>query len=160
MGKHEKGEMWQYCCDGGKYEMKDYEQTVLAYIEYYHVRAKRCKFGFYIFSLVKIILIGMLPVLQAAGVVDNISWIIAAFSSGILITESVMELWRLKEKWILYRSTCNHLMTIQRQYAGKFGNSREEMEAYIEAVETIISGEGNKWIEVSKDRKQDGDNNK
>ncbi|MEY8483887.1 DUF4231 domain-containing protein [Lachnospiraceae bacterium 48-21] len=152
-----KGEMRYYCCNGGGCDTKDYEEVVLAYIEYYHVRARRCKCGFYIFSVIKIVLIGMLPVLQAAGIVNSIPWIIAIFSSGILITESILELWRLKEKWILYRSTCNRLMTVQRQYVGKRENSGKEMEEYIAAVEAIISGEGDKWIEVSKDKKDDKD---
>ena len=152
-----KGEMRYYCCNGGGCDTKDYEEVVLAYIEYYHVRARRCKCGFYIFSVIKIVLIGMLPVLQAAGIVNSIPWIIAIFSSGILITESILELWRLKEKWILYRSTCNRLMTVQRQDVGKRENSGKEMEEYIAAVEAIISGEGDKWIEVSKDKKDDKD---
>ncbi len=156
-GNRGKGAMLRYCCNGERGATKDYEEAVLAYIEYYHVRALRCKCGFYIFNVIKIILIGMLPVLQAAGVVNSIPWIIAAFSSGILITESILELWRFKEKWILYRSTCNRLMTVQRQYAGKWGNSGKEMEEYIAEVEAIISGEGNKWIEVSKDKKHKED---
>lgn len=147
--------MLRYCSNGERGEAKDYEDAVLAYIEYYHVRARRCKCGFYIFSVIKTILIGMLPVLQAAGIVNSIPWIIAAFSSGILITESILGLWRLKEKWILYRSACNRLMTVQRRYVGKRGNSGKEMKEYIEAVEAIISGEGDKWIEVSRDKKDD-----
>ena len=48
-------------------------------------------------------------------------------------------------------------MTVQRQYVGKRENSGKEMEEYIAAVEAIISGEGDKWIEVSKDKKDDKD---
>lgn len=158
MGNGGKGEIRYYCCNCGGYETKDYEEVVLAYIEYYHARARRCKCGFYVFSVIKIVLIGMLPVLQVAGIVNSIPWIIAIFSSGILITESVLELWRFKEKWILYRSTCNRLMTVQRQYVGKRENSGKGMEEYIVAVEAIIGGEGDKWIEVSKDKEDDSDN--
>lgn len=148
-----KGKMQRYCYGGDSGE-RDYDQVVSEYIEYYHTKARRCKFGFHVFSLIKIMLIGIMPVLQAAGIVEDVPWTIAALSSGILVVESVIELWRLKEKWILYRSTCNRLMTLQRQHKGRSGKPDKEMEEYIAMVEAVINSEGDSWIELSKDKKK------
>ena len=148
----EKDKIQKYCY-GGEENGRDYDQIVLTYIEYYHLKAQRYKRGFYMFSLIKIIMIGILPVLQIAGISTSVPWVITAFSSGIIVVESITELWRLREKWILYRNTCNRLMTVQRQYMRSRGKGNKRMRKYIEAVEAVINEEGNGWSKISKDIK-------
>lgn len=92
------------------------------------------------------------------GIVEKMPWLVAVFSLGILFIESVLEVWRLKDKWILYRSTCNNLMSIQRQYAG-IGKKKLDARTidYINVVEAVINGESGQWIELSRDMKNDKD---
>lgn len=153
MDKNKKVGIHQYCCDRGICRRDNYDKLILAYIDYYHKRALKCKWAFLIISLAKIILIGMLPVFQMTEVLGNFPWIITVLSSGTLIIESILELWRLKEKWILYRNTCNRLMAVQRQYAETIEDKDSDLEKYISAIEYIINEEGNKWLETFRDKR-------
>lgn len=150
-------DMSQYCCDDKDWNTIEYNKAVSAYIKYYHIRAKRCKYAYYVLSLIKIMLVGTLPVLQAVGIIDTCSWLVAAFSSGILILESTMELFKLRDKWRLYRNTCNQLMTVQRKYTGErvsIFEAKTKAKEYIATAEAIINGEAGMWLEISKDTKE------
>lgn len=161
MSKDEKEGIQQYCCDREKCRRENYDKLALSYIDYYHKRATISKWSFLLFNLAKIILIGMLPVFQMTCIVDAYPWIITALASGALIMESIIELWRLKEKWILYRSTCSRLMAVQRQYAGKTQDDDPDLEKYVADIELIISEEGSKWLETFQDKtvKKDTEDN-
>ena len=153
-------DMNQYCCGTRDRNIIEYDHTVFAYIQYYHIRARRCKNWYYMFSFAKVILVGMIPVLQAMSMIEKYPWVLAAFSSGILVLESAVELFKLKEKWRLYRNTCNQLMTVQRKYAsGCWENINKEAKEYIEDVEAIINGEAGMWMEISKGKKEDKSSN-
>lgn len=135
--------------------IEEYDRVVKSYIKYYHLRARRCKRGFYFWSVLKLILLAIMPVLQAAGVLVSITYLVAAISSGILLIESILELWRFREKWVLYRSTCNQLMSIQRFFMESRANDVDKKRLeYVEAVEAIIGDEARSWREISKDVKK------
>lgn len=156
MFKRKNCAMEPYYCNSRDRDIKEYDKVVSSYITYYHVRASRCKYTFYIFSLIKLVLLACLPIFQAAKLLEEMPWFIQIFSSIIFIIESALEILRLKEKWILYRSTCNNLMSIQRQYAGIGKRNWDERTLdYINAVEEVINGEARQWVELSKAAKND-----
>lgn len=128
-----------------------YEETVQSYIDYYHKRATRCKWFYYILNTFKIGLVVSIPVLQSIDMTKNCAWIVALVSALILFVESILELTRLLEKWTLSRDTCNRLLSIQRRY--KFHSSQEvtdEETRYMEAVEEIVGDEARKWYAGNK----------
>lgn len=145
----------KYICKNVSGTQTEYDKVVAAYIIYYNSRSMRCKWSFYVISLMKLILLGMIPVLQTMGAAISFPWLVTSFSSGIIFLEAVQELFRLKEKWILYRNTCNSLLSVQRQYTGasqvKFDSKTIE---YIAAIEEIIGEEARQWLEMSRERKQ------
>lgn len=143
-----------YYYNADRMDIKEYDRIVSAYIRYYHLRANRCKFGFYLWTILKLVLVAVLPVIQAVKLLDEFPWFVTAFSSGIFLIESILELWRFREKWILYRSTCNSLISVQRQFMGKnVEGTNERRREYIEIVEGIIGEEGKTWGEMTKDAK-------
>lgn len=123
-----------------------YEEIVQSYIDYYHKRASRCKWFYYILNTFKIGLVVSIPVLQSIDLTRNRAWIVALVSALILFVESILELTRALEKWTLSRDTCNRLLSIQRRYT--FHSSQEvtdEQTRYMEAVEEIVGDEARKW---------------
>lgn len=144
-----------YYYNADKMDIKEYDRIVSDYIKYYHFRADRCKRGFYFCTVLKLMLIAILPIIQAAELLETLPWCIAAFSSGIFLIESILELWRFREKWILYRSTCNSLISVQRQFMGKGAEGvNEKRQEYIDIVEGIIGEEGNAWGKMVRETKE------
>lgn len=129
---------------------KDYLAIVGKYIEYYHFRAKKCKREYYGFSIVKYVALAAIPVIQSFGGIKKYPWLAAIFSSLSLLIESILKLWKTEEKWILYRSTSNTLMSEQRQYVVKRGKQLEnedEFGEFVKRVESVVDDEARKWIE-------------
>ena len=137
-----------------------YDKIVLKYIEYYHMRAQKCKNRYYLCNTIKLIAIASVPVLQAIGVTQKYSWCIALMSAITLFTESIMGMTRFNEKWVSYRDTCNRLMSIQRQNAIVCGNVLNGQEKqYIDEVESLVGEEARNWIKaVQKQERSDEEN--
>ena len=55
--------------------------------------------------------------LQVIGILDQYAWTVTGLSPIVLFVESFMEMTRFREKWLMYRNTCNQLLSIQRQDA-------------------------------------------
>lgn len=144
-----------------KRNVEDYDHIVSNYIKYYHFRARRCKVGFYFWSVMKLCLIALMPVIQAINSFENSSWIIPVCTSGLFLIESILEIWRFKEKWILYRDTCNRLTSIQRQFMGSTAEGiDDERLIYIGLVESLIEEEVRNWYEMSQKRTEEMMNQK
>ncbi|RHO73517.1 DUF4231 domain-containing protein [Ruminococcus sp. AF45-4BH] len=129
---------------------KDYLIIVGKYIEYYHYRAKKCKTEYYGLSIVKYVALAAIPVIQSFGGIGKYPWIAAVASSVCLLIESILKLWKTEEKWILYRSTSNTLMSEQRQYVtkkGKYFQKEDCLAEFVENVECIVDDEARRWIE-------------
>lgn len=132
---------------------KKYMESVINYIEYYNYRSRSCKYSFYILMIIKMVSLGIIPVLELAQ--TNGSWAvrIGMVSFFGLLCEALQEAFRLKEKWILYRNTYNILTSEQRQYAvkkGKYKGSSEDFQKFVENVEEIIGDEARKWDKAVK----------
>lgn len=139
-----------------KTNIEDYDQIVSSYIKYYHFRARKCKNSFYFWSMLKLLMVAVLPVIQSAGLLENLPWVVVAFSSGIFLIESILELWRFREKWILYRSTCNSLLSVQRCFmSSQEDGINEKRLEYIKIVESIIGEEARTWNDIAKNEKKE-----
>ena len=69
-----------------------------SYIIYYGERAKKCKFKYYTLSIIKILAIGLIPVLERINFLDNFLWIVALASSISLSMEAIIGLVKLRSK--------------------------------------------------------------
>lgn len=128
---------------------------VTSYIEYYHMRARGCKAAFYTTNIMKFLLLGLIPVLQVAKLFEGSSWVLTAITSGIVFIESIQELFRMKDKWVLYRDSCNKLLSLQRRFLGGGGTqSEEERKQYISDVERLIGEEAGLWLGMAKEEKK------
>lgn len=134
----------------------DYNEIVEAYIIYYHTRAASDKWLYYITNTVKLLTIAAIPILQTVGIPDKYAWSITVASAITLFMESFMEMARFKEKWTMYRNTCNQLMRIQRQ--GPFSREspiqvkKEQMEQYKERIESVVGDEARQWYIAHKEK--------
>lgn len=139
---------------------KDYLAIIGKYIEYYHFRAKRCKIEYYGFNITKYIALAAIPVVQAFNGISQFPWIATLASSVCLLIESILKLWKTEEKWILYRSTCNTLMSEQRQYItqkGRYYKEDDKFAKFVERIENAVDDEARKWVESFQTEKKEED---
>ena len=142
-------------CESNK-EM--YIDKISNYIEYYHLRAWKCKMTFYSFNVIKIVSVASIPVLQAWEVTNAGPYIVMASAVSILM-ESLIALFHLHDKWSLYRGANNALLKEKREYdmgQGKYKEKEDEDEKFtlfFHEVEEIISNEGEKWSKIIKEKK-------
>ena len=101
----------------------------------------------------------LLQSLQAIGMLDQYAWTVTGLSAKkktktkqsaiVLFVEPFMEMTRFREKWLMYRNTCNQLLSIQRQNAmHTYRKEDEKYEArlqYVQAVEELV-GDGTLFI--------------
>lgn len=142
---------------------QDYFEVVSNYINYYSRRAQRCKNQYYGANIVKFIALASIPVIQMTNIAISRPWIAGSASAVCLFVESIMALWRTREKWIMYRDSYNMLTNEQRQYAigyGKYYGERKQFQEFVVNVEKIISDEARKWSETVREKKDEQDNNK
>ena len=152
-----KEEILEFCFKGQTGSSDTYLEIVDAYIVYYHMRAQKCKIQFYVFNVVKYLTLAIIPVIQALGGIDKYPWIATISASVCLFIETILKLWRTEEKWILYRSTNNTLMSEKRQYItskGSYNKVEDSFELFVERVESIIDDEAHKWVATFKEKKE------
>ena len=96
----------------------------------------------------------LLQSLQAIGMLDQYAWTVTGLSAIVLFVEPFMEMTRFREKWLMYRNTCNQLLSIQRQNAmHTYRKEDEKYEArlqYVQAVEELVGDEAKQWYAVNK----------
>lgn len=132
---------------------KGFYEIVSNYIKFYHFRALRNQYVFYIMSGIKIIAVASIPVFQVMEILSA-EW--AAGASAVsLIMEGFIALLHVQDKWHLYRSTNNALLKEQREYItriGKYSNNQIDVfKLYVGNVEALIGDEGKKWFLTIKD---------
>lgn len=91
------------------------------------------------------------PGLQLIPSVIERPWITAFVSAIGLVAETMLALFKSKEKWQLYRDANNMLIAEQRkyycdvdEYSGE-DNSIKKWKCYVQNVESIVDGEARKW---------------
>lgn len=131
----------------------EYFKVVRNYAQYYYERASVYKIWYLGLSVAKLLILAMIPVSQTFEQLSDLPWIAAGASSLCILLESVMELFRMKEKWVLYRKVGNDLMCEGRQYAMKAGGYQDEDEkknfrVFVANVENIICEESSSWKQM------------
>lgn len=132
---------------------EEYFRVVHNYVQYYYERAGVYKIWYLGLSVTKLLILAMIPVSQTFAQLSELPWIAAGASSLCILLESVTELFRMKEKWVLYRKVGNDLMREGRQYAMKAGvyqNDEEEknFQIFVANAENIISEESASWKQM------------
>lgn len=146
----------------GKLNKEDYFRVVRNYVRYYYGRASVYKIWYLGLSVTKLLLLAVIPVSQTFTHLSNLPWIAAGASSLCILLESVMELFRMKEKWVLYRKVGNDLMCEERQYVMKAGGYQEEDEeknfrTFVVRIEGIICEEASSWKQMIQNTKAEKD---
>ena len=128
-----------------------YMEIVRNYIEYYHTRARKCKFEYQIMSVIKYVALALIPVVQAIGMIQKVPWIATVLTSICMMIESVLLMRKTKEKWIHYRAMANEVMGEQRKYRALEGrNGGKSFEEFVNGIESLVSEEAKKWCETVK----------
>lgn len=147
-------EIQDYCImDCGK-SKEEFLRVSLEYIKYYDRRAKKYKFGYRGLNVSKYVILAAIPVIQASPIATSFAWIVAMASSLCILLDSVINLFQMKDKWILYRSTGSKLMSEQRQYALQMGEyygleNDQCLHLFVKNVENIVGGESKEWLATS-----------
>lgn len=133
-----------------KVDKAKYFKVVCNYVQYYYERARVYKIWYLGLSVTKLLILAMIPVSQTFTQLSDLPWIAAGASSLCILLESVVELFRMKEKWVLYRKVGNDLMREGRQYAMKSGGYQDEDEEknfriFVINAENIIGEESSSW---------------
>lgn len=108
--------------------------------------------------MIKYLTLAVIPVVQGVQKIAEHTWVATISASVCLLIEAMLRLWRTEEKWILYRSTNNTLMSEKRQYVtskGIYKNANDPCEILVERVESIIDDEAHKWVATFKETKED-----
>lgn len=137
---------------------KDYLKIVDTYITYYHMRAQICKRRFYIGNIIRYFVLAVIPIIQIIGGIDKYPWAATISSSTCLFIEALLRFLRAEEKWILYRSTNNALMSEKRKYLTLEENYKDienPFGEFVKQVESIIDDEAHKWVTTFKEKKGD-----
>lgn len=132
---------------------EEYFRVVHNYVQYYYERARVYKIWYLGLSVTKLLILAMIPVSQTFAQLSDLPWIAAGASSLCIFLESIMELFRMKEKWVLYRRAGNDLMREGRQYLMKAGVYQDEDEEkifriFVANAENIISEESASWKQM------------
>lgn len=137
---------------------KEYLKIVENYIEYYHKRANNCKYTFYIISSIKVILIALVPITQLYSDMEIMKLLSVIASTLVLALESLLGLYKLRDKWFLYRETCNILMSELRTFQ-VLGNCcsicRDTFEKFVLEIEGRINDEARKWVQTVRRKEED-----
>ena len=137
----------------------EYHEIVSNYIQFYHVRAKTNQLIFYIMNVLKIIAVASIPVCEIVSDC-TIQWATIA-SSLTLVIDGFLNLFRVQEKWHLYRNTNNALLQEQREYftkSGKYtGEQADSLAFYAKNMEEIIGDEAKKWHSTVKNANSTSD---
>lgn len=138
---------------------RSYLKIVENYIEYYHRRANECKYLYYTISTIKIVLIALIPAIQLCNNSIVIKIISVLVSALVLAFESLLALYKSKDKWFLYRETCNILMSELRKFKinSKYCTicCSDVFEEFVQTIEDMIHDEARKWVQTVRKREDD-----
>lgn len=142
-----------YCIWNPENSREESMKVVRAYINYYQQRSDLYKHAYFTLSVIKYGALAAIPVFEAVPGLNGHPWVVVAASSICILIDSMIHLFSMKEKWILYRRSNSKLMSEQRQYAancGKYHALDEESryDLFVQSVEKIYSSEALEWCET------------
>lgn len=134
-------------------KQEKYLEVVHNYIRYYYMRAGHYKAWYLGLSVIRFVVLAVIPVSQTLPQVVELPWIVASASSLCILLESITELFGMKNRWILYRKVGNDLMHEERQYetgAGAYAgkNEEERFGVFVPNIENIIRNESSDWSRI------------
>lgn len=143
-----------------KMNKDEYFRIMHNYVQYYYKRANLYKIWYLSLSVTKLLILAMIPVSQTFAGLSALPWIAAGASSLCILLESVTELFRMKEKWVLYRKVGNDLMREGRQYAMKAGgyqdgDEEKNFRIFVTNAENIINEESSSWKQMIQNIKSE-----
>lgn len=150
--KYQK-EIREFCILDCSKCMEELLRVVLLYIEYYHVKSNIYKYAYRSSSVIKYLALAAIPVIQVMPSARDFPWIVAVLSSVSITLDSVINLFQMKDKWIIYRKTDCRLLREQRLYklhAGEYyGLEKEErQQKFVMNFEEIVGEESREWSEI------------
>lgn len=126
---------------------------------WYIESAHKNRMYFYIFSVLEILLPGVILVLNSfsSGEFNITKVLISVFSVLSTFVAALMTIFQFHKKWINYRSILEELKTELSYYANNVGiygvDSIEKDKAFIETIEKLMKAEHNDWIKIVKTEK-------
>lgn len=140
-----------------KTEPEEYDRIVTTYIQYYNWRARRYRYAYYFFGVLKLLLLALLPISQVFLYPKQMDVVIVIVPTVIIFIESLLALFQCREKWYLFRNTCNQLSGVQRYYMATVRNEVEDKrKEYVAQVENLISDEARNWLILAEKRMEEG----
>lgn len=154
MGSSQKAQYSEkYIVQRQAYTDNGYESCVENYMDYYDKRGKKYKRLYYFFNVIKLFATTSIPVIEIIFGDKNAGWVVVLASGIAIFSESIIEKFKMKERYLSYRSTCDRLGSEQRMYMTKCGCYKGEKDLlgkYVERVEIIIELENGTWKEYMK----------
>lgn len=153
MKKRNWNEIRKFCILDSSKGMEELARVALLYIDYYHDKAQLYKYAYRGLSVVKYLTLGAIPVIQVIPAAKRFPWTVAVLSSMSIMLDSIINLFQMKDKWIIYRKTDSRLLSEQRLFtllAGEYYGLDEEQsqQKFIGKFEEIVGCESNEWSEI------------
>jgi uncharacterized protein DUF4231 len=111
-------------------------------ISWYSRNARRCKRNYTRIKLVQIIAAAFIPVLAA---VDLPTWVMGGLGAGVVVLESVQQLYQYHSNWTQYRTTAEalkHEKYLAQAHAGHYATVPSPSALLAERIEGLVSQEG------------------
>lgn len=137
------------------------QSRVESCLNWYIEAASKYKFGFYLFSLISIIMPLFVTVLNnfctgtetASCFIRNAITVCSVLAT---LVASILTFFKLQEKWLLYRTTAEEIKRELSLYlAGKTGD--KDIENLMFTIEEHMSQERKEWVVLSRDSNKDTD---
>lgn len=135
------------------YADNGYESCIENYMDYYDRRGKKYKRLYYLFNVIKLFAATSIPIIEIIFGDNGVGWVVVLASGIAIFSESVIEKFKMKERYLSYRSTCDKLGSEQRMYmtrCGCYKGEKDPLGKYVERVELIIELENGMWKEYMR----------
>ena len=114
-------------------------------IQWYGRNARRSKRNYMRIKLVQIVAAAFIPVLAAASLP---SWVLGGLGAGVVVLESVQQLFQFHSNWTQYRTTAEalkHEKFLALAQAGHYATAANPLALLAERTEGLVSQEHAAW---------------
>ena len=114
-------------------------------IQWYGRNARRSKRNYMRIKLVQIVAAAFIPVLAAASLP---SWVLGGLGAGVVVLESVQQLFQFHSNWTQYRTTAEalkHEKFLAQAQAGHYATAANPLALLAERTEGLVSQEHAAW---------------
>ncbi len=124
-------------------------------IDWYDDKSMKAQQTYKCLKLIELILAALIPILSIFSQdLIHITWIIAVAGGTITVIEGWLNISKLHENWIEYRSICETLKHEKYMFLTKTGvyNTDNNFGYLVERIESIISKVNVNWANLNKKR--------